>query len=134
MEEENKIMEHMLSKMKEHSHLAIILLEIITLAAVIVNIFRQVPNNEESRFYEKKLDTYVELVSITGTLTGEKCSEDIFYKLKDEFHGLYNGKSQLFEGRNGIIKDEIIKFWHSLNSLSYTEYSDPGNKKRIEFE
>lgn len=124
------VVEHLMAKSKEHSHLAIIALEIITIFFLIYGINTQVSHSNKIKFYEEKLNTYEELLTITGRLTRDSIDEKTYTELKDEFHELYNGKSQLFEGKGGEITDSILGFWKMLDGLSYKTYSIKPSKLR----
>ncbi|MEI2696185.1 MAG: hypothetical protein V9E90_14035 [Saprospiraceae bacterium] len=96
-------------------------LEILTFLAILVNIYIQIRQQYNYRFFESKLQTYVELVSTTGQLVSENSDLKRFNDLQRQFYSIYYGKSQLFEGKDMAVKKSIMEFKAKLEKISMNE-------------
>jgi predicted DNA-binding protein with PD1-like motif len=100
-----------------------LIIELITLIAIVGSIVLQVNQQYKYRFYESQLQTYIELVSITGQIASENSDVKHFSELKKEFYSIYYGKSQLFEGKKNSVKNSVFRFKKALELVSIQDSS-----------
>ncbi|MEO6692551.1 MAG: hypothetical protein ABIO44_09450 [Saprospiraceae bacterium] len=92
-------------------------IEVLTLSAVIINIYIQVNQQYKFKYYESQLETYIDLVTVASKLAVENDNARRFEELKKEFNGLYFGKSQLFEGKNNSVNLAVVIFKKHMDMI-----------------